>query len=113
MKELHIGQFFTAVAVEAVKIDITVSVLKKSDATYSGIQEAFKNLLQKYFVEMSLEEYTNGMAIRYAHVGSILENMDEVIDYDELKLNGNSANITFSILQIPILGEVTVDGNIL
>lgn len=41
------------------------------------------------------------------------ENMDEVIDYDELKLNGNSANITFSILQIPILGEVTVDGNIL
>ena len=53
------------------------------------------------------------MAIRYAHVGSILENMDEVIDYDELKLNGNSANITFSILQIPILGEVTVDGNIL
>lgn len=109
----NIGQFFTAVAVEAVKIDITVSVLKKSDATYSGIQEAFKNLLQKYFVEMSLEEYTNGMAIRYAHVGSILENMDEVIDYDELKLNGNSANITFSILQIPILGEVTVDGNIL
>ena len=61
-----IGQFFTAVAVEAVKIDITVSVLKKSDATYSGIQEAFKNLLQKYFVEMSLEEYTNGMAIRYS-----------------------------------------------
>lgn len=57
----NIGQFFTAVAVEAVKIDITVSVLKKSDATYSGIQEAFKNLLQKYFVEMSLEEYTNGM----------------------------------------------------
>lgn len=109
----NIGQFFTAVAVEAVKIDITVSVLKKSDATYSGIQEAFKNLLQKYFVEMSLEEYANGMAIRYAHVGSILENMDEVIDYDELKLNGNSANITFSILQIPILGEVTVDGNIL
>lgn len=109
----NIGQFFTAIAVEAVKIDITVSVLKKSDATYSGIQEAFKNLLQKYFVEMSLEEYTNGMAIRYAHVGSILENMDEVIDYDELKLNGNSANITFSILQIPILGEVTVDGNIL
>ena len=29
----NIGQFFTAVAVEAVKIDITVTVLKKSDAT--------------------------------------------------------------------------------
>ena len=70
-------------------------------------------MIQKYFVEMSLEEYTNGMAIRYAHVGSILESMNEVIDYDELKLNGISGNITFSILQIPVLGEVIVDGNIL
>lgn len=109
----NIGQFFTATAVETVKIDITVSVLKKNDATYSGIQEEFKKLLQKYFVEMALVDYTNGLAIRYTHVGSILESMDEVIDYDELKLNGNSENITFSILQIPVLGEVTIDGNIL
>lgn len=109
----NIGQFFTAEAVEAVKIDISVSVLKKNDATYSGIQEGFKELLQKYFTEMALEEYAQGMAIRYAHVGSILENMEEVVDYDELKLNGSPANITFSISQIPVLGEVTVDGNIL
>lgn len=109
----NIGQFFTAVAVEPVKIDISVSVLKKSEATYSGIQEGFKELLHKYFSNMALEEYSSGMAIRYVRVGSILENMDEVIDYDNLTLNGNEANITFSILQIPVLGEVSVDGNIL
>lgn len=109
----NIGQFFTAEAVEAIKVDITVSVLKKNDATYSGIQEGFKELLQKYFTDMALEEYANGMAIRYVRVGAILENMDEVIDYDQLKLNGKSANITFTNAQVPVLGEVTVDGNIL
>ena len=109
----NIGQFFTAAPVEGVKINISVSVLKKADATYAGIQEGFKALLQKYFTDMALEDYADGMAIRYVRVGAILENMDEVIDYDKLKLNGNSVNITFSVLQIPILGEVTVDGNIL
>lgn len=109
----NIGQFFTAEAVEAIKVDITVSVLKKNDATYSGIQEGFKELLQKYFTDMALEEYANGMAIRYVRVGAILENMDEVIDYDQLKLNGKSVNITFTNAQVPVLGEVTVDGNIL
>lgn len=108
-----IGQFFTATAVDAVKIDIAVSVLKKSDATYSGIQEGFKELLQKYFTTIALEEYSSGMAIRYVRVGSILESMEEVIDYDNLTLNGGDTNITFSILQIPVVGEVTVDGNIL
>lgn len=109
----NIGQFFTAEAVEAIKVDITVSVLKKNDATYSGIQEGFKELLEKYFTDMALEEYANGMAIRYVRVGAILENMDEVIDYDQLKLNGKSVNITFTNAQVPVLGEVTVDGNIL
>ena len=109
----NIGQFFTAAPVEGVKINISVSVLKKADATYAGIQEGFKALLQKYFADMALEDYADGMAIRYVRVGAILENMDEVIDYDKLKLNGNSVNITFSVLQIPILGEVTVDGSIL
>ena len=109
----NIGQFFTAVAVEAVTIDITVSVLKKSDATYSGIQEGFKELLRQYFATIALEEYSSGMAVRYVRIGSILAGMDEVIDYDNLTLNKNKANISFSIFQIPVLGEVIVDGNIL
>lgn len=108
----NIGQIFTAVAVEAVKVDISVSVLKKNEATYSGIQEDFRGLLEKYFTEMALGDYADGMAIRYVRIGALLEGLEDVIDYDDLKLNGASENVTFSILQIPVLGEVTVDGNI-
>lgn len=108
----NLGQFFTAIAVEAVAIDISVSVLKKEDSTYSGIQTNFKELLKKYFQQLALEDYARGMAVRYVRIGAILEGMDEVIDYDKLTLNGKPANVTFTMLQIPVLGEVAVDGNI-
>ena len=109
----NIGQFFTAAAAEAVKINVSVSVIKKDEATYSSIQEGFEELLKKYFAEMALSEYKNNMAIRYVRVGAILEGMENVIDYDGLKLNEGSSNVPFSVLQIPVLGEVTVNGNIL
>lgn len=110
----NIGQFFSAAAAEAVTIDVSVSVLKKSDSTYTTIQDGFKALLKKYFSEMALAEYSeSGMAIRYVRVGSLLESMEEVIDYDDLQLNGASVNVPFSILQIPVLGEVTVNGSVL
>lgn len=107
-----IGQFVTAVAAEAVKIDVKVSVLKMSDATYAGIQEQFAELLKNYFKEMALEEYSEGMAIRYGRAVSLLEQVDGITDYDGLTLNGATDNIAFTIRQVPVLGEVTVDGDI-
>ena len=107
-----IGQQVTVVAAEAVKIDVKVSVLKMSDATYAGIQEQFKELLENYFKEMALEPYADGMAIRYGRTVSLLEQVNGITDYDGLTLNGAKENIAFSIRQVPVLGEVTVDGNI-
>lgn len=107
-----IGQFVTVVAAEAVKIDVSVSVLKKDDATYSGVQDAFRELLKNHFTDMALKDYMSGMAIRYVRVGSLLEGLDDVVDYEHLTLNGKSENVTYSITQIPVLGEVVVDGNI-
>lgn len=108
-----IGQFFTAVAVEAVTVKVTVSVLKKNEAAYSGIQEEFSEALSEYITKLALEDYSGGMAVRIAHVGALLDAIEDVVDYDNLKLNGVDENITFSIYQIPVLGEVVVNGNIL
>lgn len=107
-----IGQFVTVVAAEAVKIDVSVSVIKMNDATYAGIKEQFEELLKNYFKEMALETYSEGMAIRYGRAVSLLEQVDGITDYDSLTLNGGTENIAFSIRQVPVLGEVTVDGNI-
>lgn len=107
-----IGQFFTAVAAETVFIDVKVSVLKKTDATYSGIEEDFKELLDDYFTRLSLEDYSDKMSVRIAHIGALLDGMESVIDYDGLTLNGGASNVPFNIYQIPVVREVVVDGNI-
>ncbi|MDO4650432.1 MAG: baseplate J/gp47 family protein [Eubacteriales bacterium] len=108
----NIGQFFTAVAAEPVVVNITVSVLKSSDASYSEIQEDFKKLMQDYIQRIALTDFSNGISIRVAHAGALLDGMESVIDYDNLTLNGSGSNVPFSIYQIPVLGEVKVDGNI-
>lgn len=107
-----IGQICTVAAAEAVTINIKASVLKKSDASLSGIQSAFKALLEKYFSDMALEDYSQGMTIRYVRVGALLEGLEDVIDYSNLTINDGMVNIPFAITQVPILGEVTIDGNI-
>lgn len=109
----NIGQFFTAVAVEAVTVDVTVSVLKKAEATYSGVADDFRQLLDEYIKKLALEDYSEGMSVRLAHVGALLDGLESVVDYDSLKLNGEAANVPFTIYQIPVLGEVTVNGDIL
>ena len=107
-----IGQICTVAAAEAVTINVKASVLKKSDASLSGIQSAFKALLEKYFSDMALEDYSQGMTIRYVRVGALLEGLEDVIDYSNLTINDGMVNIPFVITQVPILGEVTIDGNI-
>ena len=109
----NIGQFFTAVAAEPVVVNVTVSVLKKADAAYSGIEDDFKDLLSDYIMKLALEDYSDGMSVRVAHAGALLDGMEEVIDYDNLLLNGEPENVPFTIHQIPVIGEVVVDGNIL
>lgn len=109
----NIGQIFTAVAAEAVPINIKVSVLKKAESTYSNIADEFKKLVGEYTSRLSLEDYSDGMSVRIAHIGALLDGMNDVVDYDNLKMNGGDENIPFTIYQIPVLGEVEVNGDLL
>jgi len=109
----NIGQFFTATAVTSVVVNVSVSVLKKADSAYSGIADDFKKLIQNYIMRLSIEDYWEGMSVRIARIGALLDGIEAVIDYDNLLLNGKSENVVFGIYEIPILGEVEVDGNIL
>ena len=41
-------------------------------------------------------------------VGSILMNTEGIIDYSELKLNGDTANVAIADGAVPVVGEVTL-----
>lgn len=107
-----IGQFVTVVGVQNLAIDVSVSVVKQADVSLESVTDKIKTALAAYLKSLSLEDYSESIQVRYARVSAIIVDLDEVIDLDNLTINGGDENITFTIYQVPVLGEVTVDGDI-
>ena len=108
-----IGQFVTVVAAEDVSINVSVSVTKKAEATYSGIQEELTEALEEYLKELALETWSDDIQVRYNRISAIITDLPSVVDHENLLVNGGVDNIAFTVEQVPILGEVTVNGDIL
>lgn len=107
-----IGQFFTALSSQPVIINVSVTVIKTSSISYSEIQEDFREKLTEYCRSIAMmEEFSADIKVRYNRIGAILSNMESVIDYEGLLVNGGLENISFNIYQIPVMGEVIVNGD--
>lgn len=108
-----IGQFFTALSAQPVEINVSVTVTKSSSTSYSEIQESFKRELTEYLKSIAtIGEFSEDVKVRYNRVGAILSNMETVVDYENLLVNEGTENVSFNIYQIPVIGEVTVNGDI-
>lgn len=108
-----IGQFVTVEAASEVTIDVSASIAKSASATYSGIKTALEAALTIYFKEIALATtYSADTKVRINRVGAIISGLSGVEDYENLLLNEDNENISFTVDQIPVLGEVTVNGDI-
>lgn len=110
-----IGQFFTALAAEPVTINVSVMIVKDSDATFDEIKEEFTESLKEYFAGIAMSDYPSSdatMKARYSRIGALLSGIDAVVDYENLEINDGLDNISLNIYQIPVVGEVTVGGDI-
>lgn len=107
-----IGCHFTAVAAEAVTITVEVDVSKQAESTYPGIKENITTALTNYLKELALHSYGDQIIVRYNSIGALISQIAEVVDYDNLLVNGDTENVTCTIYQVPVLREVTVNGDL-
>lgn len=108
-----IGQICTVVAAEPIVVDVNVTVIKSAGSIFSEIQSAFEQALGDYFKSVALESYSPEIKIRYNRISAVITSLDGVVDHEDLTLDGKAENISFSVNQIPILGEVIIkNGNI-
>jgi hypothetical protein len=49
------------------------------------------------------------IVVRLSTIGAMISELEEVLDYEELKLNGEAANIRVENAAVPVLEEVVVD----
>ena len=65
-------------------------------------QKAIQDALQSYFVAEGFQ----ASSVSIAQVGRVMLNTGLISDYSELKLNGQSGNISLSVDQLPRLGKL-------
>lgn len=103
-----IGQFVTCVAATSLTIDVSLSVVKQNDVSLSTVKSKIEAAITAYLKSLAMEDYTSGIKVRYQRISALIMDLDEVVDIDDLLVNSDTENISFTVYQVPVLGEVTV-----
>ena len=97
-----IGATLTVGTSKAVDIDITAYVALEDDADIDAVKTAYEARLINYFKEAKAES-----AVRHTRIGSVLSETDGILDYENLLLNGSTANIPIADDEYPSVKSIT------
>lgn len=100
-----IGAAVTVVAATAVNIDVSATVIHDGTRTIGDIQSDFENALVEYFKEIAFSE---DPTVRYSHIGSLLLNVNGVVDYSNLLVNNGTANVPIAADEVAVKGTVSL-----
>lgn len=104
-EERPIGATVTVVSAIAKNVEITAKVSLAEGYTIQQVLDKFKTDLDQYRKDVAFKD----SYVSYAAVGNILFTVDGVLDYTDLKLNGEMKNIALGAEEIPIFDTVTLE----
>lgn len=99
-----VGAAVTVSTVENLDINITAEVSIDESTTLEKVTAEFNEAIDAYLKEISLVQYT----VPYIRIGYLLAGVDGVLDYSNLTINGDVANIAVGAEQVPKRGAVTL-----
>ena len=94
----------TVATVTETNINITANVEIDKSVVLGNVQEEFKKNIEDYFTNTV---YTS-KKISIAKLGALLMDIEGVVDYSNLKINGGSSNVTLGEDEIAVVGTVTL-----
>lgn len=104
-EERPVGATVTVVSAVAKNIGVSAKVSLAEGYRIQLVQDEFKKALEQYRRDIAFKD----SYVSYAAIGNILFNVDGVLDYIELKLNGEMKNITLADEEIPIVNNVDLE----
>lgn len=99
-----IGAFCTVTSATSKDINISVKVTKDENYTLEQIKTNIEESIINYLKEIAFKKNL----VSYAQIGSLILNVDGVLDYTNLRINEGIENIIIDIEEIAILGEVVL-----
>lgn len=106
----NLGAHFTAVAAGETRIDISFDAELTTGATVDSTIEETTEAVKNYFKSLVMETGdTNDILIRLSAIGALISGSNSVLDYSNLKINGDIENIVPGNDNVPVIGEVTIN----
>ena len=100
-----IGATVTVVSAQPITISVSANVIiDKTMTTLENAIDVFKNDLNEYLKE----NVFNAATIRISKVGGVLIFREWILDYTDLKINGDIQNIETTEEQVIVVGEVNL-----
>lgn len=107
--QANIGAHFTATAATPVKVDVSFGVILSRGGSVAEVKAAAITALTEHFKDANLHTpETEAITLRVSAVGNLIYGLSGVLDYADLKFNGQTSNIELGDEEVLSLGEVTV-----
>ncbi len=103
--EAPIGAFCTVASATGKAINITVTITRDMNYTVEQIKTNTENNVKEYLKKIAFKKNL----VSYARIGSIILDMEGVLDYTGLKVNEGIENITIGKEEVAILGQVVIN----
>ena len=102
-----IGAVVTIQAVSGVIINVSANITYDTGFSFEILREQIEKAVDGYLLELRKGwEDSTDMIVRLAKIESAIINVDGVLDIKDTTLNGVSENLTLSIFEIPLRGEI-------
>lgn len=105
----NLGAHFTAVGANPLEVNVTFKGELISGTTKEAAEQEAAEAIEEYFKELVLTTAeARDIVVRVSAIGAILSGLENLLDYSELRLNGEEHNITPGEDDVPVVGEVSI-----
>ena len=106
-----IGHRVTVTGVDEVKCDITMNLSLAEGAVQESVLEEIKGIFEAYFEELRKNWAENEyLTVRISYLESRVLDAAGVLDVSDCSINGGSGNLVLGADEVPVLGEIGVNG---
>lgn len=106
----NIGAHFTAVAATETPINVTLDAVLAAGVTQEDAEDAVEDAVKEYLKDLALNtDDSETVVVRLTAISAKINALTEITDFQSLKLNNNTENITPATTAVAVLGEVTVN----
>jgi uncharacterized phage protein gp47/JayE len=102
--EAPIGAYCTVVSATPINITVTASITLATGYDKASVKTNIQNEITDYLKSVAFKT----SYISYAKIGNAIMSADGVLDYENLKVNNGTANISVGEYQVAVLGGVTI-----